>query len=278
MNLARRSIWRPALLSLRWDSNKASRVVSYVRNTAEELTGQSDVAVAQAQVKERRNELKTWRQSVADATARYEEVQRQLRHLYAMKTQLYQAQRRDLAALQTINSEEEKLLSEEQSLGEELESVKQIERESFEALGDSILNSHEKERSQSERMRYYSRLGSLIGAVLGFMGSNLFLRREVRRHQKLQENKMDDFEKTLKELAPLHTLGALDSLDHRLRQVVQEETSGQLNLLGDIRNDLVSMSADESEGSSDQFLVTGLGIFVLSYTVCVIALALSTNR
>jgi hypothetical protein len=195
-----------------------------------------------------------------------------------MKTQLYQAQRRDLAALQTINSEEEKLLSEEQSLGEELESVKQIERESFEALGDSILNSHEKERSQSERMRYYSRLGSLIGAVLGFMGSNLFLRREVRRHQKLQENKMDDFEKTLKELAPLHTLGALDSLDHRLRQVVQEETSGQLNLLGDIRNDLVSMSADESEGSSDQFLVTGLGIFVLSYTVCVIALALSTNR
>ena len=183
MNLARWSRWRTVLFSQRWHSGKASRVVSYVRSTAEELTGQSDVAVAQAQVRERRNELKTWRQSVADATARYEEVQHQLRHLYAMKTQLYQAQRRDLAALQAINSEEEKLLSEEQSLGEELESVKQHERECFEALGDSILNSHEKERSQSERMKYYSRLGSLIGAVLGFMGSNLFLRREVRRHQ-----------------------------------------------------------------------------------------------
>ena len=55
-----------------------------------------------------------------------------------------------MAALQAINSEEESLLSEEQSHSENLESLKQSERECFDALGDTILASHEKERAQSE--------------------------------------------------------------------------------------------------------------------------------
>lgn len=277
MNFARLRIAQGS--SSRWHGSKAAKVVSYVRNTTEELTGQSDVAVAQAKVREKRNALKTWRQSVADATTGYEEVQHKLRHLYAMKTQLYQAQRRDLTALQAINSEEEDLLSEEQSLAEALDSVKQKERECFEALGDAILTSHESERAQSARMKYYSRLGSVLGAVLGFMGSNLFLRREVRQHQKLQEEKMDNFEKTLNGLAPLQApnsaeiMQALGSLEHRVRQALQEENE---QMLGELQHGLALLST-RRDGSdsvvSDQstLLATGLGICALSYAMCVVA-------
>ena len=95
-----------------------------------------------------------------------------------------------MAALQAINSEEESLLSEEQSHSENLESLKQSERERFDALGDTILASHEKERAQSEKMKYYSRLGSVVGAIVGFAGSNFFLWREVHTHQRLQMEKM----------------------------------------------------------------------------------------
>lgn len=258
----------------RWHGSRATKVISYVRNTTEELTGQSDVAVAQAQVRDKRNELKTWRQNVADATARYEEIQHKLRHLYAMKTQLYQAQRRDLAALQAINSEEEELLTNEQSLSEALESVKQKERQCFEALGDSILTSHEKERAQSERMKYYSRLGSVLGAALGFMGSNLFLRREVRRHQKLQELKLDNLEKTLSKLqAPDSADGS--QVSHS--GFPQEENERQLQLMERIHQELASLSTHSGSVALDQstLAVTGLGISMLAYVVCGVAYIIS---
>lgn len=250
----------------RWYSSKPTNVASYVRSTAEQLTGQSDVSAAQARVREQREELKTWRQGVADATARYEEVQLKLRHVYAMKTQLYQAQRRDLAALQTINTEEEELLSEEQSLVESLESTKQKERECFEALGDAIIDSHEKERAQSERMKYYSRLGSILGAALGFLGSNLFLRREVRRHHRVQDEKMGCVEKTLKELHNADHAQAMEARlktsDDRVKQLV-EVNERQVKIMEEIRQDLL---VDEDAWRA--LLVTGLGISLLSYVVC----------
>lgn len=276
-------------LSCRWHGSRATKIVSYVRNTTEELTGQSDVAVAQAQVREKRNELKTWRQDVADATARYEEIQHKLRHLYAIKTQLYQAQRRDLAALQSINSEEEELLTSEQALSEQLDSVKQKERECFEALGDSILNSHERERAQSERMKYYSRLGSVLGAVLGFMGSNLFLRREVRKHQNLQELKMDNVEKALSGSVMFQAsdsaniIQALDNLDHGMKQVLQEE-NGRQSQLEKVVHELASLSTHSTQCGSvalDQstLIVTALGLSMLSYVACVVAyISMAVNR
>jgi len=251
---------------VRWCSSKPTNVVSYVRSTAEQLTGQSDVSAAQARVRERREELKTWRQSVADATARYEEVQHKLRHVYAMKTQLYQAQRRDLAALQTINTEEEELLSEEQSFVESLEVTKQKERECFEALGDAIIDSHEKERAQSERMKYYSRLGSILGAALGFLGSNLFLRREVRTHHRVQNEKMECVEEALKGLNnPDHAKAMeaqLETSDDRVGQLMAV-TERQLKMMEDIRRELLV-----DEDARRTLLVMGVGISLLSYAVC----------
>ena len=84
--------------------------------------------------------------------------------------------------LQAINSEETTLLYEEQKLHARVENYRQKERESFELLSDAIQESHAKERAQSERLKYYSQLSSVIGAVFGFLGSTLFLRREIRKH------------------------------------------------------------------------------------------------
>ena len=278
MNFGRRACFgqRGLRPSSRWHSSNAAKLVSHVRRSTEKLTGQTEVASAQAQVRGKRNELMTWRQSVSDATARYEEVQHKLRHVYAMKTQLYQAQRRDLAALQAVNTEEEELLAEEQSVTEHLDSTKKKERECFEALGNSILDSHEKERAQSERMKYYSRLGSILGAVFGFLGSNMFLRREVRRHQKLQETKMESFEILLKEFhAPnlADITQALSSSDVRVRQALCEQNERQLDEIRQLVLASKTMSdvhVDDSMFVAPQstYVVTGLGICVLSYAVC----------
>ena len=88
----------------------------------------------------------------------------------------------------------------EQSCFFDLENCQQKERECFESLSDAIQESHEKERARTDQMKYYSRLGSLLGAVFGFLGSNLFLRREVRQHNTKQAERMKIIESALLQL------------------------------------------------------------------------------
>lgn len=189
-----------ALCRTFWRSSSSSalfRAVSRVKTTSEELTGHSDVLQAQQMVRVKKEELREWRQKLADATESYEQAQRRLKGLYTRKAQVYQHQRRDLAAIQAVNDEEESLLKLEQSQFFELENCQQKERECFESLSDVIQESHEKERARTEQMKYYSRLGSLLGAVFGFLGSNMFLRREIRQHNRSQAEKMETIETAL---------------------------------------------------------------------------------
>ena len=177
-----------------------SKAVNSLRVSGEKLTGQSEVLYSQNQVKQKKDELKVWRTELAVVTKSYEDVQMQLKGLYARKTQIYQDQRRELSLLQAINNEEETLLFEEQKLCSRVEECKLKERESFESLSDAIQDSHEKERAQSERMKYYARIGSLMGAFLGFLGSSFFVKREIRHHNTKQMERLEHIENSFQTL------------------------------------------------------------------------------
>lgn len=174
-----------------------SRAITRLKNTSEQLTGHSDVLQAQQLVKQEKEDLRKLRHELAEAVSSYEDTQKRLKGLYARKTQVYQDQRRDIATLQAINNEEESLLYQEQTLHSKVEELKFKERECFESLSDGIQISHEKERAQSDRLKYYSRLGSILGAFFGFLSSNFFLRREIRQHNATQSEKMENMERTL---------------------------------------------------------------------------------
>lgn len=184
----------PIALCLCRRYSTVSRGVIHLKSITEQLTGHSDVLEAQKLVKQRKEELRRWRNELLAVSTSYEEVQQKLKNLYTRKTQVYQEHKRDVLALQTINNEEETLLFQEQTLSSKLEEYKRSERECFDSLSDAIQESHERERAQSERMKYYSRLGSVLGALLGFLGSHVFLRREVRKHNQKQAEKMNHLE------------------------------------------------------------------------------------
>lgn len=196
-----------------------SRAVSRLKFTTEHLTGHSDVLAAQKLVADKKNELHQWRNKLAVATSSLEELQQKLKHLYVKKTQLYQeqrGQRKDLSTLQAIHSEEETLLFKEEELQASVENCRQQERHCFESLSDAIQESHEKERAQSERMKYYSRLGSLLGALFGFLGSNLFLRREIRWHNLRQREEMESVK------AAVQSVAVQDSIHERSGEHITE--------------------------------------------------------
>lgn len=177
-----------------------SRALTHLKSTGEQLTGHSDVLQAQKFVQEKKEDLRSLRHELSEAVIAYEDLQKKLKGLYARKTQVYQEQQRDIATLQAINNEEETLLYNEQTLHTKVEELKQKERECFESLSDGIQLSHEKERAQSDRLKYYSRLGSILGAFFGFLSSSFFLKREIRRHNLIQAEKMENIEKTLVQL------------------------------------------------------------------------------
>lgn len=58
------------------------------------------------------------------------------------------------------------------------------ERDCFAFLSAAVKESHEKERAQAERTKYWSVIGSIIGTVIGVFGSsvnNEFKMRELRK-------------------------------------------------------------------------------------------------
>lgn len=80
-------------------------------------------------------------------------------------------------------TQEHNILKKEKQVLEEFASSEREERDYFTALSSAVKESHEKERAQAERTKYWSVIGSIIGTVIGVAGSSInneFKMRELR--------------------------------------------------------------------------------------------------
>ena len=64
-------------------------------------------------------------------------------------------------------------MKEERTHLEEFKFYEKAEREFFSALSNAVRDSHEKERAQAEKTKYWSVLGSIIGTCLGILGTTI---------------------------------------------------------------------------------------------------------
>lgn len=55
----------------------------------------------------------------------------------------------------------------------QLQNLERLEREKFSRLSNAVRDSHEKERAQAEKTKYWSVLGSVIGTCLGVFGTTI---------------------------------------------------------------------------------------------------------
>ncbi|XP_075040297.1 mitochondrial potassium channel [Mixophyes fleayi] len=133
----------------------------------EEFVGIVEVREAQGKVAEAEKDFMVARGIVREAR---ESVETQLLKLKEVRDRLDRVSRDDIQYLE-LATLEHKMLQEEKRLKTSYIHAEENERETFFLFSASVRESHEKERTRAERTKNWSIIGSVLGAIIGVMGS-----------------------------------------------------------------------------------------------------------
>ena len=150
--------------------------VSFWMKRYENFVGLTEVKAAQALVvKEEKLFIQAQDQRRSTQTS-INDVQAQLKTL---RSELERTPRGEDKYLELI-TEEHSIIKEENALILQLQTLERTEREKFSKLSTAVRDSHEKERAQAEKTKYWSLLGSIIGTCLGVIGTTVNNRMRMR--------------------------------------------------------------------------------------------------
>ncbi|XP_051270023.1 mitochondrial potassium channel isoform X1 [Dicentrarchus labrax] len=145
----------------------AAATVNYWWERYEEFVGLNEVRVAQTKVTEAEAAFMVARGMVREAHVSLEALQVRLKEI---RDRLDRVSREEAHYLE-LATLEHKLLQEERRLRTAYENAEGSEREKFNLFSASVRESHEKERTRAERTKNWSVIGSVLGALIGVMGS-----------------------------------------------------------------------------------------------------------
>ncbi|KAM4613919.1 mitochondrial potassium channel [Polymixia lowei] len=157
-------------LGKQWSQRTAkttTATVNYWWGRYEEFVGLNEVRDAQAKVTEAEAAFMVARGMVREAHGSLETLQVRLKEV---RDRLDRVSREDAHYLE-LATLEHKLLQEERRLRTAYENAEGSEREKFSLFSAGVRASHEKERTRAERTKNWSVIGSVLGALIGVMGS-----------------------------------------------------------------------------------------------------------
>ncbi len=85
-------------------------------------------------------------------------------------------------------TQEHSVIKEERRLKEEFQQFEKEERENFAILSHTVRDSHEKERAQAEKTKYWSIIGSVLGTMVGVLGTTINNRLRMKELRDLVES------------------------------------------------------------------------------------------
>ncbi|XP_070702901.1 mitochondrial potassium channel [Pempheris klunzingeri] len=145
----------------------ATTTVNYWWERYEEFVGLNELRVAQTKVTEAEAAFMVARGMVREAHASLEALQVRLKEV---RDRLDRVSREEAHYLE-LATLEHRLLQEERRLRTAYENAEGAEREKFALFSAAVRESHEKERTRAERTKNWSVIGSVLGALIGVMGS-----------------------------------------------------------------------------------------------------------
>ncbi|CAL9707445.1 unnamed protein product [Knipowitschia caucasica] len=159
-----------AALGRQW-AQSSSRTLSSTLNVwwsrYEEFVGINEVRGAQTKVTQAEADFMVSRSVVREAHVNVEALQVRLKEV---RERLERVSREEPHYLE-LATIEHKLLQEDRRLRSAYELAEGSEREKFALFSAAVRESHEKERTRAERTKNWSVIGSVLGALIGVMGS-----------------------------------------------------------------------------------------------------------
>ncbi|VDK52388.1 unnamed protein product [Anisakis simplex] len=180
----------------------------------EDLIGLTAVRKAQEEVLECENALHVAQKLRRNKQTEIKSLQGRLKDIH---TELDRTSRGEDRYLDLL-TEEHATIKKERKLMEEFELAEASERDAFQVLSARVRHSHEKERERGERTKYWSVSASLIGALLGIIGTTLAAELRMRR---------------IKELVP--TAAQLSPMLDKIAAVVDRQHEQVASFIGDVR-------------------------------------------
>ncbi|XP_076600681.1 mitochondrial potassium channel [Chaetodon auriga] len=145
----------------------ATASINYWWERYEEFVGLNEVRIAQTKVTEAEAAFMVARGMVREAHVSLEALQVRLKEV---RDRLDRVSREEAHYLE-LATLEHKLLQEERRLRTAYENAEGSEREKFALFSAGVRESHEKERARAERTKNWSIIGSVLGALIGVIGS-----------------------------------------------------------------------------------------------------------
>jgi len=170
--------------------------VSFWMKRYENFVGLTEVKAAQARVVETERRFIETQEARREAQTKIGEVQKRIKEIHLELEKTHRGEDRYLVLV----TQEHQVLKEELQLTEDFKAYEKAERENFSLLSSSVRDSHEKERAQAEKTKYWSVIGSVIGTCLGIFGTTINNRMRMNELRRLvsQNNSVEE----IRELGP----------------------------------------------------------------------------
>ncbi|KAM3847509.1 mitochondrial potassium channel isoform 1-T4 [Vipera latastei] len=201
----------------------------------EELVGINEVREAQGKVTEAEKQFMFARGIVRETHDTWETQQLKLKEI---RDRLDRVSREDVQYLE-LATLEHKLLQEEKRHRINYLTAEESEREAFSLFSAAVRESHEKERTRAEKTKNWSIIGSVLGAVIGVLGSTYINR--VR----LQELKALVFEAQKGPASLQEAIRDQATAYHSQQQDLGDLIASLKNIL-----QLATVTSQEGEGAS----------------------------
>ncbi|XP_051483558.1 mitochondrial potassium channel [Apus apus] len=195
----------------------------------EEFVGINEVREAQGKVTEAENVFMIARGIVREAR---ENVEAQQMKLKEIRDRLDRVSRDDTQYLE-LATLEHRLLQEEKRYRAAYLNAEESEREKFSLFSAAVRESHEKERTRAEKTKNWSIIGSVLGAIIGVLGSTYVNRVRLQELKVLvleAQKGPINLQEAIKEQASSHYLQQKDLSDviADLKNVLQTRTPQEI--------------------------------------------------
>jgi len=155
--------------------------VNFWMKQYENFVGLTEVKAAQAKVIELEKNFIDAQNLRRETHAQIADISKRIKDLHGELEKTNRGEDRYLVLV----TQEHQVLKEEREMREHASSVEKGERECFSKLSNAVRDSHEQERAQAEKTKYWSVIGSIIGTCIGIIGTTINNRMRMNELRKL---------------------------------------------------------------------------------------------